>query len=509
MKNRNQINNLNRIISTAVSHLNSGDFKHGRDLLEKNAELLGNQQVFHNLLGAAHAGLRDHDIAVRHFKKSIQINPLDPFPFSGIANSLCKNLQFDEAEKYYKLALIVDENFLDAVAGMGTVAFQRSDYLAAEQFFKRALEKKPHQPTVLTNLANTYSVQGRYDLAMPLWDKALKLNPSNMQAKLNRGMAGLGMGRYETAWDDYESRFHEDNFIPQRFSSLPQWPGPSNQQSKVLIWAEQGVGDELMFASMFAELQHMKEAFVIECIPRLIEIFQESFPRLLFFQKGTLSDASQFDYQISIASLGKILRRSAPSFEKNRPKGGYLALPKGELSPRTLEALDKLPKPWIGVSWESYALTQNFRNRKSISCTEFSNFTNDFNGSFINLQFPNPHKHEKRETQEIPNNIFTLPDLDLKNDLKGIARLMKRLDHVVTIGNTTAHLAGAFGVSASVLLPVVADWRWGFSGNESPWYESLHLYRNSDPVSWRELLTTARKELMNRSENSFSNATAN
>ncbi len=496
MKKLIKINDLNKITAVATGYLNSGNFKAARNLLEKNAASLQNLQVFQNLMGAACAGLREHDDAVQHYKKSIQINPLDPFPFAGIATSLCKNLQFEEAEKYYKLALIVDENFLDAVSGMGTVAFQRSDYIAAEGFFKKALEIKPNQHIALTNLANTYSVQGRYAEAMPLWDKALKMNPSNMQARLNRGMAGLGMGHFETAWDDYESRFHEDNFIPERFKQVKQWQGPTNQQSKVLVWAEQGVGDEIMFASMYPELKEMKEVFIIECIPRLLKTFQESFPHLCFFEKGTLSDASPFNYQISIASLGKILRRSRESFDRGQLKGGYLKLSRDTLSPNTSTALNKLPKPWIGVSWESYALTKNFRNRKSISCKEFSELTGRFQGSFINLQFPNPHKHEKHEAQLIPENVHTLPDLDLKNNLRGIASLMKQLDHVVTIGNTTAHLAGAFGITATVLLPVVADWRWGFSGDKSPWYESLTLYRNQNPESWTEVLAAVKNEVL-------------
>ena len=73
---------------------------------------------------------------------------------------------------------------------------------------------------------------------------------------------------------------------------------------------------------------------------------------------------------------------------------------------------------------------------------------------------------------------------------------MKQLDHVVTIGNTTAHLAGAFGITATVLLPVVADWRWGFSGDKSPWYESLTLYRNQNPESWIEVLAAVKNEVL-------------
>jgi ADP-heptose:LPS heptosyltransferase len=140
----------------------------------------------------------------------------------------------------------------------------------------------------------------------------------------------------------------------------------------------------------------------------------------------------------------------------------------------------------------------NFRGRKSIPSVEFAEFTKGFKGSFINLQFPNPHKHEHPTPQVVPENVHTLPDLDLKNDLRGLTSLLREMDHVVTIGNSVAHLCGAFGIPTTVLLPSVADWRWGFSGDKSVWYESLELRRNKDSNSWAELLAETKESLFNK-----------
>ncbi len=488
MKKSFKNKHLNSVLQRVSSALNAGHFEEADRLLGKYEADLVDLQIFHNMKGAACAGLREHDHAVQHFLKSIKINPLDPMPFTGIGNSLAKNLQFEEAGKYYKLALVIDENYLDALVGVGVVAFQQSDYDACEHFFKRALERKPNHSVVLTNLANTYSAQGRHQEAMPLWDRALKLNPLNAQARMNRGLAGLGMGNFERAWDDYEDRFHEDNFIPERFKDLPKWPGPSRETQPVLIWVEQGIGDEIMFASMYEELSGFQEKFAAECNPRLIDTFRESFPHIFFFPTRSLAEHTAFRYQISIASLGRLLRRNHQSFYDHRPAGGYLKQAEDELTLETSSALHTLPRPWIGVSWESYALTKNFRGRKSISSTEFSIFTQDFKGSFINLQYSNPHPHETQTPSSIPENVHSLPNLDLTNDLRGLTSLLSRMDHIVTIGNSVAHLCGAFGIPATVLLPSVADWRWGFSGEKSVWYESLELRRNPDQNSWTELL---------------------
>jgi tetratricopeptide (TPR) repeat protein len=501
MKKFNKNNALATATQTVSKLLKSGRPREAVHFLQREASALGDTQIFHNMMGVAQAALREHDVAVRHFLKSIKINPLDPLPFSGIANSLAKNLQFDEAEKYYKLALVIDENYHDAIVGIGVINFQRSNYEACEDFFKNALKQKPQNSMVLANLANTYSVQGRYSEALPLWDRALKLNPTNAQARMNRGLAGLGMRRFDTAWDDYEDRFHEDNFIQERFKDLPKWIGPGKDTAPVLIWVEQGIGDEIMFASMYEELANLNEKFAAECNPRLLQTFKESFPHIFFLPTGSLRDHSAFKYQTSIASLGRVLRRSETSFERHRPKGGYLKQKDNTLHSLTSSALNALPRPWIGVSWESYALTKNFRERKSIPSTEFTEFTRGFKGSFINLQFPNPHKHEIQTQQAVPENVHTLPNLDLKNDLRGLTALLRQMDQVVTIGNSVAHLCGAFGIPTTVLLPSVADWRWGFSGDKSVWYESLTLYRNKDPNSWVSLLVELKEDLFGRYKN--------
>jgi tetratricopeptide (TPR) repeat protein len=493
-----KINKLEKTLRRAASLVNENHALEALELLKPRTKELDHLQLFHNIMGVVQAKLQNHDVAVQHYLRSVKINPLDPMPYSGIGNTLAKNLQFEEARKYYKLSLVVDSKYHDALVGMGVTSFQRSDYDECVNFFKEALHQTPNSPTVLTNLANSYSAQGNHQDAMPLWDKALKISSNSAQARMNRGLAGLGMGKFETAWDDYEDRFHEDNFIPERFKEIPKWPGPGQETVPVLIWVEQGIGDEIMFASMYPELSQLKEKFAAECNPRLIEIFKESFPHIFFFPTFSLKDHSAFRYQISIASLGRILRTTKESLDLNRPEGGYLKQRGDALSPITLSSLEKLPKPWIGVSWESYALTMNFRGRKSIPSAEFAEFTKGFKGSFINLQFPNPHKHESPTPQVVPENVHTLPDLDLKNDLRGLTSLLREMDHVVTIGNSVAHLSGAFGIPTTVLLPSVADWRWGFSGEKSVWYDSLTLHRNKDPNSWATLLAETKTGLFNR-----------
>jgi ADP-heptose:LPS heptosyltransferase len=148
------------------------------------------------------------------------------------------------------------------------------------------------------------------------------------------------------------------------------------------------------------------------------------------------------------------------------------------------------------VSWESYAMTPNFRERKSIPPEDFELLTKDTKATFINLQFTNPHKHESHKLQKIPDGVVSLPGLDLKNDIQSLFVLISYMDHIVTIGNTVAHMCGAIGKKTTVLLPSVADWRWGFASQQTNWYPTLTLLRNKHPNNWAELISALKDQLL-------------
>jgi len=472
--------------------LGARKYKEAVELLLQNELTDLNSALFQNALGVACAGLNDHERAVSHFLASIKINPLDPFPFFNIGNSLTKNLQFDEGAKYYKLALALDENCADAIVGLGVSAFQQSNYTVCDEYFERALKLQPKNAQIITNLGNSYLVQGRFDDALNLLNRALSISPELPMARTNRGLIKLGRGDFETGWEDYEYRFHEEAFNVRRFADLPLWAGPAGTNKKVFIWSEQGLGDEIMFASIFRELEECSEVFFVECDSRLLEIFQASFPKIRFLKKR-VQGADGIDFQLPLASLGLIFRKTKKSFREYST--GYLKLPELELPCSLRDSLTALPRPLIGVSWESYALTRNFRDRKSISAEEFEILTTSSNRSFINLQYSNPHKHEKITAQRLPSGVTSLPDLDLKNDIVKLTHVLKHLDGVISIGNSVAHLCGAFGIHTRVLLPSVSDWRWGYEGPQSPWYSTLTLIRNPDTASWSETLRQLRETL--------------
>lgn len=440
-----------------------------------------------NLKGLCLSHQNEHNRAVECYVAAIKLDPLYPVPYSNIADSHAKNLQFGEAKKYFELALTIDENLAEAVAGLGVVAFQSQDYETAVQQFTHALKLRPNDEMMLTNLGNTLAVQGEYDKALKLLNRVITMNPGNSMARTNRGLILLGRKEWARGWRDYEYRFDSGNFLGKKYQELPTWTGnPASPRSRVVIWAEQGLGDEIMFSTIFKDLEQREETFLIECDTRLLEVFQKSFPKLNFFKKNSNLRSEGLTHQIPIASLGLLFREGSEKFFTNH---GHLLTTRNLDFGEQIDALKKLGKKVLGVSWGSYALTSNFRMRKSIPSGDFQNLLQKLdNYTLINLQFSNPHKHESGQPEEpAPQMLKTLAGLDTLRDVTGLLSVLKELDGVLSIGNTLAHMAGAVGTPAVILLPSVADWRWGDRGTDTPWYSSLHLLRNNQG-SWADFL---------------------
>ena len=484
-------NELSVVLDKALSLIADGSHAECRHLLEPLQTRFGHEAGYQNILAMALYRLNEHEAAAEHYLAAIKLDPMDATPYVGIGKCLIKNLQDEEAEKYLKLGLLLDPHHAEALMGLGLICINRQDYTEGESYFLRALEQFPDDPGVLNNLGNICSLQGRYKEATAYFDRTIQRDPSHAPAYTNRAMLRLASGALAEGWDDYEYRWDSGHFMARRFQNLPRWQGPSDSRKVVLIWAEQGLGDELMFASIFSDLEKLPQRFVIECDIRLLGIFTDSYPSLTFVPKTSITDTGPIQCQIPSGSLGRIFRRSREQFPE-RPEG-YLRLKSEQLPDESLSFLNRLSRPLIGVSWESYALTENFRGRKSIAARDFSELTRLSDATFINLQYGNPFEHELRKgaVQALPDKLLTVPGLDLRKNVQGVVALMQRLDHVITVGNSVAHLCGAFGIRASVLLPSVPDWRWAHRDEDFLWYQCLDFIRNTTDRNWTGPLQNA------------------
>ena len=251
------------------------------------------------------------------------------------------------------------------------------------------------------------------------------------------------------------------------------------------MWAEQGVGDELMFGTMLKEFGGYCGGLLVEVDRRLLPLYRRSFgSEVQWIERGTEIDESRYDLQIPVGSLGLHLRPSAESFAGHG--GGYLVADQ-ERAQRLRASLGvSAEERLVGLSWRSASPKTGIR--RSLGLLELIESLRGSGVRFVSLQYGSVGEEIEEVYRRSGVRVLECAQVDNFSDLDGLASLLWACDEVVTVGNATAHLAGSIGKRAHVLLPYVAGWRWMHEGDRSYWYNSLTLHRQDATVSWTSVL---------------------
>lgn len=284
-------------------------------------------------------------------------------------------------------------------------------------------------------------------------------NQETLQSNLNIGAQRLLAGDFsKETWDYYDARTYKTWFRP-RFDPSTRWEGQDLSDKTLLLWYEQGIGDQLLFASFLVPLVKRAKHIIFECEPRLVSLVQRSFPtvEVVPYQYPWDERVYNHDFQIPMGSAGKYLINSFYDFHFTR---GYLK-PDPE---RVAYFKDKYKdKKLVGLSWASVA--QFYNKAKSLDLNVFKTILD--NRDCISFQYG---------TQD--SRVYSDDEVNLTQDIDDVAALMQACDHVVTVSNAAAHIAGATGVKASVLVTngFGRHWYWYPQATYNPFYPTLTAY---------------------------------
>ena len=353
-------------------------------------------------------------------------------------------------------------------------------------------------------LAGILRLAGRFDEALECCDRGLALDPDNPDLHYARGLILLVTGRLhegwsEFAWHDRTTTFNRPD-IP-----LPLWDGSNLGDEALLIHAEQGIGDQIMMMSAIPDLLRITRNVVIECDPRLVPLFARSFPGVLvradrFHEPGRNDGIGAY---LPASAIFQHLRTDIESFSKHQ---GYLVADQKAVQ-RWHDRFSRFGSNLkVGISWHGGA-NARVSSARSIALQRWIPLLSLSGISFINLQYGNSSEiiREMREQHGVV--IHDFEETDPISDLDDFAAQISALDLVISIDNSTVHMAGALNVKTWVMLPRLPDWRWLLTGDTSYWYPALRLFRQPKPGDWHTVLqnvTSALNELMNsRAEGSL------
>ncbi len=457
----------------------------------------------HYNLGCALVAKGQFDEAITQYHKAIELNPFFAAAYNNLGRALQEKGQLGEAITQYHKALELSPFFADPYCNLGYVLEEKGQFDEAITHSLKAIELDPSLAMAYNNLGLALQGKGQLNEAVASYHKALQLNPNLAEAHWNMSLALLLLGNFKEGWKEYEWRWKEKTFLknscshqPSHFSQ-PVWDGSSFKEKSLLIYAEQGIGDEIMFASCFQEVIERRSRCTIECDKRLIPIFARSFPEAIFVESVKEHDTSssqlpRTDMVISLGSLPKFFRTDFDSFPK---KNLYLMpnIEQVEMWHNRFKALGKGLK--IGISWRGGAKSGVIRKR-SIMLEQWDKLLSLSGVHFINLQYGDCKNELKEIKGKLGVSIHDWEDADPLKDLDNFAAQIAALDLIISVDNSTVHMAGALGKQVWVLLPCVPDWRWMLNREDSPWYPTMRLFRQPSSGDWESVIARIKDELL-------------
>jgi len=388
-----------------------------------------------------------------------------------------------EAQDHAQRAIGINPGLADAHQVLGLSLLESQDYVGAAEAFERCVGLAPGTLGAHMNLGDAYLHCGRFAEAMERLRWVIANEPNNHIARWNYAHLQLADRDFERGWDNYEYRWHalEGGYAT---AYLPPWRGEPLAGKSLLVLGEQGLGDQIMFASCYREVIERARECAIVCEPRLAALFRRSFPEARVFASDAVDQrvVRTADYEVQAGSLPGVFRRSESAFPRH---SGYLRADATRIAAwrQRLEELGGGVK--VGLSWRGGSAKTRTRLR-TIPIAQLAPLLGVEGCTFVSLQY-GPCDDEIRDAVEtlgvaIHHFPEVIPDYD------ETAALVSALDIVVTVCTSIVHLSGALDRQVWVLVPSVPEWRYCFRDETLPWYPSARLFRQAPGESWERTI---------------------
>ena len=466
--------------------------KDAEKIYKKAIQINPNYAEAYNNLGITFRELGKLNESVDCYKKATQLKPNYAEAYNNLGVILRDLGKINESENNYLKAIKLEPNYAVGYYNLGVTLRELGKLYDSEVSYREAIKLKPKYSEAYNNLGIVLRELGKLDDSEATFKKAIALKPNYADAYHNLSFTLLQKSDFKQAFELYEWRWKTEGENEKKLaSSKPIWKGENN--SRIYIWKEQGIGDEIMFCSILPEMKDLTNKLIINCDKRLIPLFERSLPKNFIYEthREKIKD-DEYDYHLPMGSLRMIFRNDLKSFANS--SAGYL---KGNLK-QISEFKSKLKGTTnprlIGLSWGSKSKNQ-MAFLKTIKLKELINKLNAPNIKFINLQYGNVSDEILGLKESFGIEVIDLKEVDKTNDIDALASLICACDLVISIDNFLVQLSGSLGVDTRLLLPFTTDPRWGLTNDKSYLYKSVSIYRQKKLGDWSAALDNLSKDL--------------
>lgn len=468
-----------------------GDPKAAAAALERAVQLVPDHAGAHLNLGNALVDLGDMPAATRAFDIAAELTPESADAYLNWGDALARTGDDEAAVAVYEAGLGRAPEDTRLLTNIGNSLLNLHDAKAAIPLLETACRLQPADPTAQRNLANAWRLAGQPARAAAIFDELLDQSPGDAEASCLRAFARFTEGRFAEAWIDYRARWRSAHHEAPRPFHQPTWTGENLAGKTLLVWGEQAVGDELMFATMLAGAMADAGRVIVETEHRLQPLLARAFPDAeVVVRRDPPSPRlldPDIDFQIAMGDLGALLRPDLAAFQQGRP---YL-----KADPARAQILrDRYGalaggRPRIGISWRSGV--ERAGNKRSLDAAALASLIGGADVWWLSLQYGDIAADLACLTAAGVAPPHVDAGLDPLESLDDLAAQIAGLDMVVSVANTTVHMAGALGRPTLALLPHVADWRWRATGESCHWYPTVRLLRQPGASDWAPVVTRA------------------
>lgn len=420
----------------------------------------------------------DPDEAARRAALNLDKDPNDALSLFVIAEVYSRAERFGFAANLYTRISQLKPERPEVWNNLGMCYAGLGDQLKARDAFFKAYNLNKRGSMFSANIGMTYFAERDFKRASEWCEKALAIDPDSKSATNTLGMCNLSLGHWDKGWKQYSSSVGGKFRKLIRYQEEPQWEGQPGQT--VVFYGEQGLGDEIMYASCIPDAQQTCKQVILECDKRLEPLFRRSFPGVQVHGTRRQQDVAwladiKVDASLPVGQLPQFFRPSP----KSCPGEPYLvADPERRVQWRALfDSMGKKPK--IGICW-SGGSKHNKPKERAIGLDAMRPLFESVDAEWISLQYKDPTE-EIRESGLPIRHYKRACETD---DYDDTAAMVAELDMVIGVHTTAHHLAGALGVPGLILVPARTIWIYCLPDGSMPWYRSAHLFKQNEGEGW-------------------------
>ena len=487
-----------RDMATTYSHeadslMKQRQYAEADTLLRQALRLRPEDPDIMNQLGAAlWEGGRPAE-AEEFFRRAHENRPNDAVILNHLGLSRWDQGRTEEAAECYRRALRIDPNLVDAQMNLGVVLSDLGEFDEAVKWLQGVVRQRPYLPDALQNLGMTLARRNQWKEAVKYYDRALSVRPDYPEVHRNRAYARLYLGDFDRGWPEHEWRLKCRRHIGYHIDR-PYWCGERLPGKVIVLHYEQGFGDTLQFIR-YAPLvkQRVGSVFVL-CQPRLLRIVSRCAGVDLAFDGSSFTP--HCDVHASLMSVPALLGTTLATVPTRIPYlfNDPVVLDRWRSTLATAlatgrDACGESPngttiagpgKPFlVGVAWQGSPSHLNDRWR-SFPLAQLLPLAKVPGVRLINLQVD----HGLEQLGALNGRLPIIELSSHPRDFVDTAAIVSQLDLVITPDTAMAHLAGGLGVPVWVAMSTVAEWRWMIDREDSPWYPTMRLFRQTTLGDW-------------------------